>query len=54
MSPMVTRATGPYTRSDLVNTPDDGRRYEVIDGHLHVGEARLPFPVTVVPAELVR
>ena len=44
------RAPGPYTRADLEHTPDDGRRYEVVDGHLQVR----PFPVTVVPTELVR
>jgi len=91
---------GPFTRADLERMPDDGRRYEIIDGVLIVSaapdrmhqravgrlspspeEARLvvwelggdgrcrevgkavgdeaftataPFPVTVVPADLVR
>jgi len=43
MSAMAsTRTPGPYTRADLEHTPDDGR------------PARSPFPVNVVPAELVR
>lgn len=81
---------GPFTRADLDQLPDDGRRYEIVDGvlimsassgRLHqraVGRlyrqldtagqyrevaavggdeafaATVPFPVTVVPAELVR
>jgi Uma2 family endonuclease len=32
-------ALGPYTRADLEHTPDDGRRYELIDGHLYVSAA---------------
>jgi Uma2 family endonuclease len=33
------RAPGPYTRADLEHTPDNGRRYELVDGHLHVSAA---------------
>jgi Uma2 family endonuclease len=33
------KARGPYTRADLERTPDDGRRYELIDGHLYVSAA---------------
>jgi len=33
---------GPMTHRDLDDTPDDGNRYEVIDGELHV----TPFPTT--------
>jgi Uma2 family endonuclease len=33
---------GPMTVRDLDDTPDDGNRYEVIDGELHV----TPFPTT--------
>lgn len=33
---------GPLTYRDLDDTPDDGNRYEVIDGELHV----TPFPTT--------
>jgi hypothetical protein len=82
MSNMAALVAGrPYTRADLVQTPDDGRRYELIDGVLVVSAAPgrvwelaadglyreaakvlgdeefpavQPFPVTVVPAELVR
>ncbi len=32
-------ALGPYTRADLEHTPDDGRRYELIDGYLYVSAA---------------
>ena len=41
MSRMATtaRAPGPYTRADLEGTPDDGRRYELVDGHFHVSAA---------------
>jgi hypothetical protein len=74
---------GPFIRADLDRTPDDGRRYEIIDGVLIVSaapgrvhqravarlkayrqvakvvgeesdEATLPFPVTIVPADLAR
>lgn len=34
-------AQGTYTYADLANTPDDGRRYEIIDGELIVS----PSPV---------
>jgi Uma2 family endonuclease len=33
---------GPLPHRDLHDTPDDGNRYEVIDGELHV----TPFPTT--------
>jgi Uma2 family endonuclease len=33
---------GPLTHRDLDDTPDDGNRYEVIDGELYVS----PFPMT--------
>jgi Uma2 family endonuclease len=41
MSIMATtaRAPGPYTRADLEGTPEDGRRYELVDGHLYVSAA---------------
>jgi hypothetical protein len=56
----------PFTRADLERMPDDGRRYELIDGVLGayqqvadaVGEkefvATSPYQVSVNPAELVR
>lgn len=49
-----------FTRADLEHLPDDGRRYELIDGVLIVSAApgrlhqRAAFPVRVVPADLVR
>jgi Uma2 family endonuclease len=33
------RASRPFTRADLQDTPDDGRRYELIDGTLIVSPA---------------
>jgi Uma2 family endonuclease len=40
MSNMAALVAGrPYTRADLEQTPDDGRRYEVIDGVLVVSAA---------------
>jgi hypothetical protein len=71
MSNMAALVAGrPYTRADLEQTPDDGRRCELIDGVLVVsaGPGRIhqraalalavrlfdADPVTVVPAELVR
>jgi hypothetical protein len=51
------KARGPYTSADLEKSPDDGKRYELIDGHVTpvlVVETDVPFPVRVVPAELVR
>jgi hypothetical protein len=32
-------ALGPYPRADLEHTPDDGRRYELIDGYVYVSAA---------------
>jgi Uma2 family endonuclease len=32
-------ATRRYTYQDLLNTPDDGKRYEIIDGELYVSAA---------------
>jgi hypothetical protein len=57
----------PFTVDDLEGMPDDGNRYELIDGMLlvppapgwpHVeGDAEFvatrPFPVAVVPARLL-
>jgi len=39
----------PVTVSGLEEMPDDGRRYELVDG-----TASQPFPVRVVPADLER
>lgn len=61
----------PFTVADLEGMPDDGRRYELIDGELLVSPApgwphqeaaytlytrtaTHPFPVRIVPADLVR
>lgn len=53
---------GPFTRADLDRMPQGGRRYEIIGRYREVAavrgeepfEATEPFPVTVVPAHLVR
>lgn len=43
MSLLETSAVRPLTRADLQDTPDDGRRYELIDGVLIVSPApRVP------------
>lgn len=43
MSLTEVAATRPLTRADLQHTPDDGRRYELIDGTLIVSSApRIP------------
>lgn len=55
----------PFTVEELDRLPDDGRRYELLDGVLvvsprHVGVAvttaplsvERPFPVTITPAHL--
>jgi hypothetical protein len=34
-----TRSGRPFTRADLERMPDDGRRYEIIDGVLVVSAA---------------
>lgn len=39
MSVMASAATTPFTTSDLDAIPEDGRRYELIDGTLHVTPA---------------
>lgn len=39
MSLLETSAVRPLTRADLQDTPDDGRRYELIDGTLIVSPA---------------
>ena len=39
MTVMATDEGGPYTVEDLEGMPDDGRRYELIDGHLYVSPA---------------
>src|SRR6266568_4957196 len=44
-------ATGPLTVADLERTPDDGRRYELVDGVLTVSPAPL-IPHQVVLLEL--
>ncbi len=46
----------PFVASDLDDVAWDGRRWEVIDGMLVVSpaHAHYPFPVRVVPSELVR
>jgi hypothetical protein len=45
------------TRADLADMPDDGHRYELVDGVLVVSPAprqtRMPFDVEIVPARLV-
>ena len=49
----------PFTVDDLDRLPDDGRRYELLDGVLIVSprpttvQAARPFPVRVVPARLL-
>lgn len=43
----VTAASGPFTRADLEAIPDDGRRYELIDGSLIV------TPSPGVPHQLI-
>lgn|SRR5215472_505414 len=45
------RGTGPLTVADLDRTPDDGRRYELVDGVLIVSPAPL-IPHQVVLHEL--
>lgn len=46
-----------FTVDDLERMPDDGHRYELLDGVLVVSPAewvaQRPFPVTVRPADLV-
>lgn len=47
-----------WTWEDLRHTPVDGRRWEIIDGSLHLraGESvavDVPFPAELRPAELV-
>ena len=44
-------ANGPMTVADLDRTPDDGRRYELVDGVLVVSPAPL-IPHQVVLHEL--
>ncbi|NUT53068.1 MAG: Uma2 family endonuclease [Saccharothrix sp.] len=39
MTVMVERESGPYTVEDLEGMPDDGRRYELVDGELLVSPA---------------
>ena len=39
VQPSLAPGSGPFTRADLHNTPDDGRRYELIDGVLLVSSA---------------
>ncbi|QQQ77693.1 Uma2 family endonuclease [Saccharothrix sp. 6-C] len=39
MTVMVEHEGGSYTVEDLEGMPDDGRRYELIDGQLHVSPA---------------
>jgi hypothetical protein len=67
MTSMSGLASTPFTVHDLEGMPDDGRRYELIDGELLVSryqevvrvvgddvfEAHRPFPVRVVPNELL-
>ncbi len=43
-------ATGPMTVADLDRTPDDGRRYELIDGMLTVNPAPAPGHQVVLQA----
>jgi hypothetical protein len=47
-----------FTVDDLERTPDDGRRYELVDGVAHAADSQVfratrPFDVEVVPARLV-
>jgi hypothetical protein len=45
-----------WTLEDLVSLPDDGHRYEIVDGSLLMAPAptvEAPFPVEVRPADLV-
>ncbi|MGQ0630880.1 MAG: Uma2 family endonuclease [Sporichthyaceae bacterium] len=37
--PIALVRSGPYTVADLETMPDDGQRYEIIDGMLHVSPA---------------
>ncbi|MFE2754153.1 Uma2 family endonuclease [Actinosynnema sp. NPDC059335] len=39
MTVMVEHRSGPYTVEDLEGMPDDGRRYELVDGELLVSPA---------------
>ena len=50
---MATR-TRPWTRADLARLPDDGNRYEVLDGELFVTpQAGVPHQETGANCELV-
>ena len=44
---------GPLTWRDMWRTPDDGKRYEVIDGVLHVSPAPVPLHQRVLRALFV-
>ena len=52
MGAMSTQASIPtgrrFARADLAVMPDEGNRYEFVDGR-----AERPFPVTVLPARLL-
>jgi Uma2 family endonuclease len=61
MTVMASRgnAAHPFTVSDLEEMPDDGRRYELIDGALLVSPApgwahQQATTALLVPADLVR
>jgi hypothetical protein len=45
---------GDFTFADLDAIPDDGMQYELVVQGDEVFEAKLPYPVRIVPAELVR
>jgi Uma2 family endonuclease len=47
MSPMPRPANIPYTYDDYRTLPDDGRRYELIEGDLFVSPATAPWHQTV-------
>src|SRR5579862_9510550 len=51
---MVTKAprTRPWTRADLARLPDDGNRYEVLDGQLLV-TPQASFPHQYAASELI-
>lgn len=51
---MTSQTTTKLTYEDFVKLPDDGNRYEIIDGELIVNPAPVPFHQRVVRKLLVR